>query len=268
MITTPRNFVVETDTEYAEDWNSRVFYLRWSSAETMVDNYTIVWCRGSKWRRNCDPDDEVHYEILPGTASEYKLKIPPGDVGRKPDDYMIGIASEVRQASSGIIWAPCFHIKDVDPPEVRDITASPVKNNVDVAWLHRGCNFDYNDSRAYISNYSITYCRTVSGSTCSGSEHKEVVDQFTARHTLKNLKPGTKYLIQVTAFSQHGQGPPGKVEVEIPAIQDDTSTNDHLIPIILALIVVTILVSGLIYLKRRCTEKAKKFVVIFPPTSL
>lgn len=52
-----------------------------------------------------------------------------------------------------------------------------------------------------------------------GSEHKEVVDQFTARHTLKNLKPGTKYLIQVTAFSQHGQGPPGKVEVEIPAIQ-------------------------------------------------
>lgn len=56
VITTPRNFVVETDTEYAEDWNSRVFYLRWSSAETMVDNYTIVWCRGSKWRRNCDPD--------------------------------------------------------------------------------------------------------------------------------------------------------------------------------------------------------------------
>lgn len=55
----------------------------------------------------------MHYEILPGTASEYKLKIPPGDVGRKPDDYMIGIASEVRQASSGIIWAPCFHIKDV-----------------------------------------------------------------------------------------------------------------------------------------------------------
>lgn len=163
--------------------------LTWSLQKDDDDlkSFTVYWCNARSRDEYSTCNDSIYFEEIPKHERVHTFN-------NTIVNY--GIAMNYQKNSSGIVWNTCTSRKDKKLEQVKDFKHDPVqKREINLRWS-TDCQF-----KSVINGYFLEYCLLNNISkNCTGKIHNVTLGNKNASHTVKHLKPYSRYKFGISMY--------------------------------------------------------------------
>ncbi|XP_076261381.1 cytokine receptor domeless isoform X1 [Rhynchophorus ferrugineus] len=185
----PENFV-------KFDKGSGQYELEWSNTNTDVTNFTIFWCSDLR-DRPYQCDGKLNWTIVDRHVNNMSLSFNESNLdSQEKDIFQLAISANGYRTSSGMMWAECTVIPGRGV-KLRQAYVKDVGSTTMVVVWKLDCF-----KKGNLIGFNITYCPTMpfpQSSECitNTTKYTNVRDPRAETGTIRNLKPYTRYKLQV-----------------------------------------------------------------------